>query len=386
MSDIKKDEVIAKIEAEISKIEGNNSKIYFFVMDTKGYPNSQLEYEYTLAKILKDSGYDVTMMYQERPVEQKDEEGAIIKGEDGKPVKVDPFVGVGGWLGEEYAQLPHINSFTENIGVSPADIIFIPEIYASVMQQSRNFPCKRIGIVTNYTQLVESLPVPEQWADYGVRDAIVPTETLAVQMKDIFPYLNVTVVNPYVDEKYADDGRIKDLLISVVCKDKSEFVKVLSPFYWKFPMFRWVVFSELKGMSSDVFANALKNSAFTVFIDKDSTFCSSALEAMKAGSIVIGKTPEILPDWIYDSEKKQFNECGFWTDDTKNISTVLANAVRLWTTDQIPADILEAQQKAVAPYTKENTESQIKGFIEATISGRLNELKESLEKLTYSHP
>ena len=91
----KKDIILANIKAEIDKIENKKNRIYFFVIDTKGAPSGSLEYIYNLALILKEDGYNVSMLHTE-----------------------DEFVGVESWLGKEYAELPHFNVNKGDIGTS----------------------------------------------------------------------------------------------------------------------------------------------------------------------------------------------------------------------------------------------------------------------------
>ena len=102
-----KDKVaIERIESELSKIDKKENKIFFFVLDTKGNPSGSLEYIYKLAKILHDNEYNVTMLYQ------------LADKED--------FVGVGEWLGENYASLNHEDIASNEVNVSPSDVLFIP--------------------------------------------------------------------------------------------------------------------------------------------------------------------------------------------------------------------------------------------------------------------
>ena len=57
--------VIENIEREISKIDKKENRIYFFVIDTKGVPSGSLEYIYNLALMLKNEGYNVSMLHTE---------------------------------------------------------------------------------------------------------------------------------------------------------------------------------------------------------------------------------------------------------------------------------------------------------------------------------
>ena len=75
--------VIENIEKRFQKLIRKKTESSFFVIDTKGVPSGSLEYIYNLALILKEEGYDVSMLHTE-----------------------EEFVGVGAWLDERYANLP----------------------------------------------------------------------------------------------------------------------------------------------------------------------------------------------------------------------------------------------------------------------------------------
>ena len=65
MAESKKEEkALKRVQEEIKKIENKKSKVFFFVLDTKGNPSGSLEYIYKLAMIAKNDGYDVGMLYQ----------------------------------------------------------------------------------------------------------------------------------------------------------------------------------------------------------------------------------------------------------------------------------------------------------------------------------
>jgi hypothetical protein len=70
------EERISKIENSIKNLENKNSKIYFFVQDTKGNAKASLRYIYQMAWVLKENGYNPIMLHE-------------------KP----DYFGVTGWLG-----------------------------------------------------------------------------------------------------------------------------------------------------------------------------------------------------------------------------------------------------------------------------------------------
>ena len=151
--DEKKEKILANIRKEMERIDKKENKVFFFVIDTKGVPSGSLEYIYNLALIAKDEGYDVTMLHTE-----------------------DEFVGVNDWLGEEYSSLPHVNVNSGEISTSPSDVLFIPEIYSQVMNQTKGLPCKRVAILQNYDFVVEQMPFAAQWGDFGIMEGITNSD------------------------------------------------------------------------------------------------------------------------------------------------------------------------------------------------------------------
>ena len=169
--------VIENIQKEIDKIDKKKNKIYFFVIDTKGVSSGSLEYIYNLALILKNEGYDVSMLHTE-----------------------EEFVGVGAWLGEEYTNLPHYNVNKGEVGTSPSDILFIPEIFSQVMNQTRNLPCKKVAILQNYDYVVEQMPYAAQWGDFGIMEGITNSDYQAAELNESFPYVKLKKVTPFVSK------------------------------------------------------------------------------------------------------------------------------------------------------------------------------------------
>ena len=147
----KKINAIKKIKAELERMDKNENKVFFFVLDTEGYASGSLAYIYHLAKFAKDAGYNVAMLYQSEAPQ--------------KGMPEEEFVGVEGWLGKEYASLPHLDIRKDNVEISPSDIIFIPEIFSQIMNQTKNLPCLRIAIMQNFDYILSQMPYSAQWKD-----------------------------------------------------------------------------------------------------------------------------------------------------------------------------------------------------------------------------
>ena len=359
----RKVKALEKVREEISKIDNLKSNIYFFVLDTKGVASGSLEYIYKLALIAKKAGFNVGMLYQ---LDKNDE-----------------FVGVSEWLGDEYANLPHYNVSKDEVEITPSDVVFIPEIFSNVMNQTKKLPCKRIAILQNYDYLLEQMPFAAQWGDFGILDCLTNTEYNSELIKDVFPYVNTTVVTPFIDKMFGTTIEPKKMVVNLVVKDQSDINKIIKPFYWKYSTFRWVSFRDLRGFSKEAFANALREGAITIWVDDDSSFGYSALEAMKSGSIVISKIPNNQLPWIYNGDVKDglLKNCCVWFDDFNQLHKQLASVIRSWITDNVPQEIYNDAKSVTDVYKEEKTENDFKAYLNKVFDGRKRELEALIRRV-----
>lgn len=361
MSQIKDlDKKIAIIKKEIDKIVNKENNIFFYVIDTYGYASGSLAYIYQLAKFLYDEGYKVKMIYQT----------------DNKGKEKEEFVGVGGWLGEEYASLPHFDiQSKKGVEISHSDVLFIPEIYSKVMAQTKDMPCKRIAIFQNYDFVVSQMPYSAQWGDYRITEVITNTKENAELIKSIFPYLNVTIIDPFIEKRFGTTKEPKKMIVNVISKNPDDIVRLMKPFYWKYPDFKWVTFRDLSGMSKDNFANSLREGCITVWMDENASFGYSAIEAMKSGNIVFGKLPKETKEWMLDKDGNLSN-CCIWFDDINKLHQNLAVVIRSFLKDNIPSSVFESQERAKNLYSEEETKREIISYVEGVMSERKKSFEE----------
>jgi hypothetical protein len=342
--------VIENIEKEILKIDKKENRIYFFVIDTKGTPSGSLEYIYNLALILKNEGYDVNMLHTE-----------------------EEFVGVGAWLGEEYTSLPHFNVNKGEVGTSPSDVLFIPEIYSQVMNQTRNLPCKRVVILQNYDYVIEQMPYVAQFGDFGILEGITNSDYQAAELTESFPYMKLRKVRPFISKIFGSTIAPKKMVINVISKDQSDIKRIVKPFYWKYPYFKWVSFKELRNLSKDEFAKELREGAITIVVDENASFMYSALEAMKSGSITMVKVPTTTVDWANGDE---LPNCCVWFNDYDTLHKQIASVVRSWITDKVPTVLAEEAKKVYEEFTEENTKADILAYITDVLDRRKKEMQD----------
>lgn len=362
ISDKKKKAVaIEKIKEELERIKKNENKVFFFVLDTEGYPSGSLSYIYNLAKFAKDDGYNVAMLYQTEPTAK------------GQPE--DEFIGVEGWLGKEYSSLPHFDIRKNEVDINPSDILFIPEIFSQVMNQTKNLPCQRIAIMQNYDYILSQMPYSAQWGDYKIFDVISNTEENAELLKSIFPYENVKVIPPFIDKMFGETNKPKKLVVNIVAHNQDDVTRIVKPFYWKYPLMKYVSFRDLRAFSREKFAEALREGFLTIWIDEPSSFGYSAIEAMKSGNIVFAKVPTETKKWMLSSDGSTFNDSCVWFDNINKMHDKIALMVRAFMTDTIPEALYGGQKEVKEMYKEEDSRKAFVEYLKEIVDKR----KKSIE-------
>jgi hypothetical protein len=350
-----------RIEEQITKIDNKDFFFYFYVVDTKGNPSGSLSYIYDIALSLKEMGYNVAMMHSE-----------------------EDFVGVEEWLGKEYSELPHYNVEKKSVDVSPSDILFIPEIYSNVMSATRKLPCQRVAILQSFDKLTEFIPFGATWGDLGISKAITTTEANAKRLNKYFPNLSTSIIRPKISNVFTNSNNLKKLIVNVVTREQSDINKIVKPFFWQYPMYQWVAFRELRGMSREGLSEALQEAAITIWVDDVTDFGYLPLEAMKCGSIVVGKVPNVAPEWLIDNGDEHFDlsNSGVWVENLASLPSVLASVIRTWTMDEIPEQIFNTADELVSKYTVGKQLQDIKSvIIDGYVANRKSEYVKTLDAL-----
>ena len=381
MENNKHKEILSRIEKSISAIKNKESVLYFFVADAKNTPNAKMEYVYELAYTLHEKKYNVCILYQLDNEYTEKELSDLIRKE--QPIdERRKFVGVSGWLGEKYGKLKHLNIANGTWQVSPHDFLFIPEAFAGLMKETYNkrVPCKRYAIVQNFRHITEFIPFGDQWATYGITDAIVTTQKQCDLLKSVFKYVNTYLIPPYIPEYFRKPLTAKKLIVNVVSKTQEDAEHIVKMFYWKYRLFNFVPFRFLSGLPREKYAELLKESAITVWVDQDSSFGNNAIESIRCGNIIIGKMPDIIPDWMVD-EKGDLLPNGLWVDDINAIPDILASVVNEWIEDEVSPKIYEEMTKTDKKYGFDEWSQNVDNMIEDVFKKTLNEF-ESVKEMT----
>ena len=365
MAELNKEEMLKVVEENIQKMEKKDFNVFFFVIDTKGNPSGSIEYLYRTALFLKNQGYNVSMLHQE-----------------------EEFIGVGDWLGEAYAEIPHHNINTENVDISACDFLFIPEILTSVMTQTKTLPCKRVMVLQNHKFLADFMPLGATPFDLNINEVVTPTHALKDIVDSYFPGIHTHVVRPSLSKVFRNNDTPKKLIINVISRNQDDINRIVNPFYWKYPVYKWVSFRDLRGVTQEVFADSLREGAITLWLDDITDFGYSALEAAQSGSIVLAKVPETPTDWTFVQEETEsglanaLNPAFIWFDDLNRVPDMIASVVRTWTLDRIPEELYEKLSEAAKDYTVQNNTDDIeKELVNGLFAKRLADFKEVLAQI-----
>lgn len=371
------DEVIKRIENEISKLNKKEFTLYFFTVDSKNVPSGSVVYSYELALTLKKLGYNVTMLYQlENEMNQRQKMKLIERG-NYDPMADNVFCGVGDWMGQEYAELPHLNIAKKGVwAVAPSDFLFIPEAFASLMSQTYIYkiPCQRYVLLYNFDYVTDMIPFGASWINFGIRDCIATTDLQAKLIQDVMPYVRTKVLNPYIPEYFRKPVKPKKLIVNVISKRQSDVKKLMKTFYWKYPVYKFIAFKDLRGMAREHYADALKDGAITVWIDTETPFGFGALEAMRCNNVVIGKIPENIQEWMVNENDELLNNV-IWFDNMTDVPDMLADVVASWMQDEIPQLIFDEMEKTSSKYTKKAWDENVEKLITGIVNTRIEELE-----------
>ena len=203
-----KEEVLGKIKNAISQLKSKENKIFFFCMDSKGRAMASIATIYEHAKILKELGYNVTILTE--------------KNDYTKP---------GTWLGEEYDQLNHESSESEGTVIGPQDFIILPEVYGGILEQLKTANCEKVIFTQAYDYIFELMKPGETWGQWGVRKCITTTKSQSDYIKSLFPNIETSVIELGIPDYFTSTSEPRKPFISIHSRDARDTANFIKSFY-----------------------------------------------------------------------------------------------------------------------------------------------------------
>ena len=364
-----------QIESTLQNLNDKTFNLYFFTLDTKGNPTAGIANIYEHVKLLNELGYNASILHEKNDYKLKgDDEGQ----------------GIAEWLGEEYAQLPHVSIEGQQLNVGPADFIIIPEIFSNIMDQVKAFPCRKVVMSQSYDYLLELLPIGKRWnVDYGFNDVITTSVKQAQYLSSLFPSINLHLVPVSIPTYFKPSEKPKIPVVALHTRNQSDASKIAKAFYLQFPMYKWISFKELRGLPRQEFAEELGKCALAVWVDDTAGFGTFPLEAFESNTTVIGKIPNMVPEWMETTDEEGNNVIknnGVWTNTTLNIPELIATYLKVWLEDSIPSELTEAIDSSKGQYTSKKQLTAITEVYGGLISNRISELNNMLNSIKEQEP
>ena len=364
------EEQIQQGKKTVEKLENKDFTLYFFTLDTKGNPTAGIANIYEHVKLLNELGYKAAILHEKNDYKLRGDQNGQ---------------GIADWLGELYAELPHVSIEKQELNISPADFIIIPEIFSNIMDQVKGFPCKKIVLSQSYDYLLELLPIGKRWnSDFGFNDVITTSEKQATYLKSLFPSINTHVVPVSIPTYFKPSDKPKQPIISLVTRNQGDAAKIAKTFYLQYPIYKWVTFKELRGLPRKQFATELAKSCLAVWVDDQSGFGTFPIEAMECNTPIIGKIPNLIPDWM-EAKDEQGNliikNNGVWTNTTLNLAELVATYMKLWFEDSVPTELMNGIKESQGQYTETKQKETLENVYTKLLEDRKQELTLILSRM-----
>ena len=340
-----------KVKQSITILREKQARIYFLVQDTKGNAKASVRLIYQMAKTLKDNGFNPIILHEK-----------------------SDYAGVVAWLDEEYMSLPHRAIEGQNLEISPEDFLVIPEVFGFVMDQVKQLPCAKIVLTQQYAHMLETLQPGQTWNQFGFLKCITTSSKQKEYIERVMRQVSFDIIDPLIGEEFTPKSIPAMPIIGVHTKEQSDAINLIKTFYLKFPQYRWFTFRDLRGLSEKEFANSLRDCFLSVWIDDHSGFGTFPLESMKSNVPVIGKVPNLSPDWMNEDN-------GIWVTDQTLLPDLVADYAQNWLEDNIDPQIYEKMKETVERYIdKQKFESSIVSLFDGYLTTRADSFENQITK------
>lgn len=341
-----------KLERSINNMKEKLSRIYFLVQDTKGNAKASVKYIYHMALTLKKNGYNAIILHE-------------------KP----DYFGVSSWLNDEYmTNLEHRSIEGTSLEISPDDLIVVPEIYGFVMEQITKLPCGKIVLSQSFDYIFETLQPGQSWPQLGFFKCITTSNKQKELIESAMRSVSVDVIEPFISDGFKKSSFPPKTIVNIHTRDHRDTTNLIKAFYIKFPQYRWITFRDLRGLSEVEFAEAMKDSFISIWVDQNGSYGTFPLESMKMGIPVMGLVPDIVPSWMTEDN-------GLWINNKTLIVDVLSDYIQNWLEDNLNPQLFEQMDKTISELpSQEVFETKTIELFEKMFEIRLTSFEDQLSK------
>jgi glycosyltransferase involved in cell wall biosynthesis len=379
------------INSLISKLENKEYNIFIY-SPTMTSPSGGMGVLFNHAKILKDAGYNVTVIYE--PV--KNNKASIeatnkakMKGAKDPVIIFDKFNPT--WLGslkEEINMRPlaegtltysdGTNQELTTLLMNPEDVMIIPEGFPNIMESTAKLPCKRVVLAQSWYYILPGMRVGQKWQHFGIKDVISISDGITEYINTIMPGLNIKNYKQSIDRSLfnvPENPSEKYPMISYMPgrgqESQMKTNNIIRTFYEFYPNYRWVRFAPLQGLNKEEFAKQVKSSAVALYTDEIAGFGTLPLEAMACGTHVVGWTP-------FGSKEYINQDNGFWAvnGDVFQLAELIGYALDRYFSGTLDnTEVQEQYEKTLSDYTSEKEVESVLNIYNTLTNERIEEFK-----------
>jgi len=364
-------EKIEKIKESLGKMAEKKSKFLFVVPEAQS-PVASVYEIYFHATVVKNMGYEVIML--------------VEKGDYAVPA----------WIEKELTGFKHMSMSDPKLMVGPEDVMVIPEVYSNVMEQTKNLPCIRIGLLQSVDYMVNSLIPGTDWKSFGINDIITTSQTLKEWVETFYGTnkFNIKTYNIGIPDYFEKSKLPQKPVISVIGRNANEISKLVKLFFSRYPQYSWVTFDPMltkskppQAMRRIDFAKRLQGNFAAVWIDRIASFGTFPLECMKSGVVPICLKPDIMPEFMVKRDENGIvtnvvEGAGVWTDNYYDLPVLVGEVLIKFLDDNVDAKLYESMDVVVAKYTQEAAENQLTEVYQGFLNDRIILMQKAIEPET----
>ena len=353
-------EKIEKIKISLDRIANKKSKFLFCVPDAPN-PIASVYEIYFHATVVKSMGYEVIMM--------------VERGDYVIPT----------WIEKELTEFKHIPMTDPKLTVGPEDVMVIPEVYSNIMEQTKNLPCLRVGLLQSLDYMESALIPGTDWTSFGIRDMI----TTSLSLKETFETfygknrLNIKTYTVGIPDYFEPSKKPQKPIISIVGRNPNEISKFVKLFFAKYPQYNWMTFDPMLTKSKPPqtmrrvdFAKRLQENFAAVWIDRIASFGTFPLECMKSGVIPICLRPDIMPEYMIERDEagnaiKAIDDAGAWTENFYDLPLLAGEVLVKFLDDAISPELYSRMANIAAKYSQETSQKELTEIYQGLIDQRI---------------
>jgi hypothetical protein len=243
------------------------------------------------------------------------------------------------------------------------------------MEQIKDLPCGKIVLAQSYSYVLETLQPGQSWGSFGFLKCITTNKEQMDYIDSYMKRISFDIITPTISPLFTKAKLPAMPIIAVHSREQSDTINMIKQFYLKYPQFRWFTFRDMRSLSHSEFANSLKECFLSVWVDNESGFGTFPLESMACGIPVIGKIPDLVPEWMNENN-------GIWTQDKNKMVDLVAEFIQNWLEDSITPDLFLEIEKTTETYqNEEKFKTTTIGTFSGYLENRIKAFEEQLNKI-----